>query len=440
MGIEAIGGGIGAIGVVGAGIVEVGAGAAAVSGPALSLEGPTFAAAPVLGSIEQFGPKLEAVSLPFIDSPISKGEIFNMVPYKISSVFEPAAMVEPILDAPAFTPTAAIAEVEAILANKSATSSVVNFEAPPGSPMETRPHFVQDPPGWQPKSAEPLVIPSETRNLPTESIVPNQEIAASLAVLAPRNDEVVDPVPVEAIFAATDAQPKAETSPVTSQAEAAREEQVVEQAVRPPAEEVTEKRQEEDPETRQQEDVEELTVKYVEAEDIAGNRVYQLGKAIDQADAVAKAAGKDKIERNSLKQFFAPEDVTNRSPITNPEVGDGGLEKTYEVVGSRDYSSADEAKKASEKAVEDFKPVKKSKGWGKLVKGIDIARARKDQIFKSHPAEEVVARITKITKTVEAKAGTVKTEVTTAVKPEEPSQGKIEDFPKLAEVFPKASH
>ncbi len=405
MGIEigSIGAGIGSIG---GAVAEVGAGAAAVSGPALNFEGPTFAAAPVLGSISQFGPKLEAVVLPFIDSPISKGEIFNMVPYKINPIFESPAVVEPILDAPAFTPAAAITE-----------------------------------------SVAPILQPTPIASGQAESWLFNAKDQDE----KPKQPTLLfQTQPVEAILAATDSQPKTETNPVTSQAEATDapgsgavyqtvlEEQVVEQAVRPPAEEVIEKREEEDPETKQQEDVKELTVKYVEAEAVTKARIYQLGQSIDQADVAAKAQGAEVIAGNFLEQFFVPQDSSNISPIANPQIGDGGLEKIYQFLSSKDYSSASEAKQQAGVAVESFKAVKESSGEGKMVKGTDVATAKKDPVVTSYPVQRVVERIIKITE-VEVKTGQVKSEATTAVKQEEPSQGKIDDFPKLAEVFPKAA-
>ena len=272
------------------------------------------------------------------------------------------------------------------------------------------------------------------RNLPDQSIIPNQEIAASLATLAPRNDVGVEPVFGQAkaveTAQAVGANQSSDSNPPLYQ------EQIIEIIVKEQPQPVQEKREEEDPETKEREDTEELTVKYVEDDVVSSIRKHQLGQAIDQAGQAAEENGSEQIAGSLLKQFFVPEDSNNRSPIAKPEIGDGGLEKTYEVVSTRDYSSIEEAKKAAEAAVDNFKPVKKSKGWGRLVKAIHVALARKSKI---QPAVEMVTRIVKITKTVEAKVGPVKTEVTTAVKKEQFAEGRIEVQPDLAAVFQKAA-
>jgi len=432
MGIES--GPSGAVGAVSAGPAVSGVasrfegglrGAALVSGPSIRFGGPSFEAAPLgasLGIVNE-GPvrgSLEGFkTMNILD--IGKSDKGGIIEPLGSINFAP----EPL------NPTSAIAEAEAILANKPAAATVVNFEPAP--------------PGWKPE----IVIPSETRNLPAESVIPDREIAASLVSFAPRNDVVEQPVPVGAILPPTDSpvQPEVKrasrqvVSSAARQTEAiyapAIQAQLVEEIIKPEQVNVSQE-DKEAADIREEEQAQELKIKYVEDEAVSRRRVYQLSQAIEKAGAQAQEQGQEKIEGSLLKWFFAPEDSSNRSPIAEPGIGDGGLEKTYQVLAGRDYSSTEEAKQVAEATVADIKAVKKSQEVGKKVKEKDVALARKDPVTKRHPLEEVVARIVKKTK-IEIKPGQKPAEVTTAVRTEEAAEGRVEDYPDLAAVFQKAA-
>lgn len=224
---------------------------------------------------------------------------------------------------------------------------------------------------------------------------------------------------------------------ISSQAEAvyapATQEQLIDEIV---AEEeiIAEERKDESSKIREEGEVEELKLKYVEHEEVSRQRRYQLEQAINKADAETKE-GDEEIAGDTLKKYFAPEDQSNRSGIAEPGVPDGSLEETYQILAARNYGSAREAKEVADATVAELKPVKKAKE-GKKVREIDIARVRRDLFFKSHPVEEVVARIVK-KKILAEKTG--QSAVLVHELKSETLEPTIEDLD-LAEVFPTKSH
>jgi len=371
------------------------------------------------GAVSVAGPAIGGLAAPVeapfgmvIEGPV-RGSLEGFRPMNIKPLGEIVFNSEPL------TPEGAISQAEAIIAEaRIAGNSVL---------PETK------------FSSEPSVIPRSDVVGPWESYFNEQssstsKIATSLVSLAPRNDnEVGDDKMVQPELRSVARQA---VSPVTSgQSEAIYPQTIQEQFVQEIVKEEikVQDRVDEPSETREQEEIEELTVKYVEDEAVTGRRKYEIREAIKKASSEAEKEGIEGIEGWRIKKYFQPEHPGIRSGITEPGTVDGSLVETYEDISDRNYDSEVQAERVADSVVADKKPVKKAKE-GKKVKERDIARIRRDPFLKRHPVEEVVARIVKKS-TVEAKPGQKPAEVTTALVAEESAEGKVEDYPDLAEAL-----
>jgi len=396
-------------------------GAISVAGPAVSI-GPG-AGAPSLGVMESFGPKFESVSYQAIDSPIGKGELQNMVPYKVG-MFEPKGSISfssVTEEKPSYT-----SEVEPQFSEaQTGVGPEAIIAEPIAEPVLSEPGILTEAKHWlgivEPNFAADTRL-SAPEPLSEAPII--EEAKYWLGLVSPKPETFKNPTAVGNLKQpATSNQPEATSSPVALQ-------QIVEEIVREPIVK-QEKRKDDDPQIRQEEEIEESKIKYVEHEAVARRRISQLRQAVDKADAESKTEGIEEIPGDMLKNYFAPEDQSNRAGIAEPGFPDPSLAETYQVLAARDYGSAREAYQVVETTVEEIKPVKKAKE-GKKVKERDIARILRDPFLKSHPVEEVLARVVKKTTLAESSGQTV---VRHEFKPEA-LEGTIEELD-LTEVFGK---
>lgn len=271
--------------------------------------------------------------------------------------------------------------------------------------------------------------------------------ATSPASPDPHNGKVEQPVPIGANLPGLDLQVQPEVRGVIRQATAptaviqteavyapalAVQEQLVEQIVKEKQVKVEDK-VEKPSQIKNEEEVEELKVRYVEDEAVSAQRRYEIKEAIRKAKLEAEEEGVDQIEGSRIEKYLPSQHLGNRSQIAREGIPDGSLEETYQDLAARDYTSGEEANRVAESIIADKKPVRKAQN-GPSVRTEDIARVRKDPVIKRHPVEEVVRRIIKKSK-VATVLGQISMEVTSAVKTEEITEGRIEDYPDLAEVF-----
>jgi len=355
--------------------------------------GAVAVAGPAVGLIGGFGPKFESLSYSPIDSPIGKGEIQNMVSYKVG-MFDPAGSIN-------------FSSVK----EEKPTESLITEGAIPTVPR------------IEPFSG-PEVLKEASHWL---------GIVEAEAVVRPGLTAVGEPQPFDYSYAVSRiARPAASTS-AAIQAEVvyapAIKEQLVQEAVRVEETKV-EDRLDEASEIREEEEIEELTVKYVEDEEVSSQRRFEIREAIRKAKLEAEKEGLSAIEGWRIKKYLQPEHAGIRSGIAEPGIPDGSLVETYQDISVENYDSEEQANRLADSVITEKKPVKKAKE-GKKVKERDIARVRRDPFLKRHPTEEVVARVVK-KKILAEKLG--QKSVLHEVKPQV-TEGTIEDHPDLAEAF-----
>lgn len=181
-------------------------------------------------------------------------------------------------------------------------------------------------------------------------------------------------------------------------------------------------------EVLEKEEVEELRLKDLLDEEVAQQRVYEIGKAIDLAKAEADKEGVDEIGGWRIVEFLPPEHAGNRSQIVKKRGPDGSLSETVEELAARKFASKQEAKNQSKEIVAQKEPVRRGKE-GKTVTEGAVERVFKHRFIKRSPSEEVARRVKR------------KQERQTWGKNESlgVKETKIEDYPDLAEVFGRAA-
>lgn len=189
----------------------------------------------------------------------------------------------------------------------------------------------------------------------------------------------------------------------------------------------------------EEEEIESIRLKNVVDVPVSEQREHEIEQATDKAEAEAIAEGIEGIEGWRIVKFLPHQHPGNESGIIrNTGLRDGSLDETEQELAAKKFVSKTEVKQRAAAIVSKEKPPVKQDRDGQLVKDQDVARVFKHNIFKSHPAKEVVLRIVKKRKVeVVEEVGQPAQVVTDVIaqKVEEPTIGDLG----LSEVFPKAS-
>lgn len=180
------------------------------------------------------------------------------------------------------------------------------------------------------------------------------------------------------------------------------------------------------------EEIEEIRLKDVVDEEVMGNRIVGLTGI---AEVVGAEDEGGEIEGNKIVALTPPETKDKRSGIIKENGPDGSWIETLEEIASRKFRSLTEAKKQIVEIIARKVPVKRGKD-GKEAGSEAVARVLKYLFVKYQPAEQLIKRMTKKQK-ISAKEGQKPSLVETS-KPQA-RRPRIEDFPPLAEAFPKAA-
>ncbi len=206
------------------------------------------------------------------------------------------------------------------------------------------------------------------------------------------------------------------------------EEQIVEEEV------LVEERTDQSIET-EEEEVEEIKLKYLLDEEVAKERVDEIGRAIELAGEEVEKDGKKGIEGWRIIRFLRLHSGLI-SQIVKHRGSDGSLNETVQNLASRRFASVQEAKEQSKAIVSEKEPVKRGKE-GKTVQEGAVERVLKHYFIKGVPKEEVVLRVVKKQKVQLVGGQPVPIMAEPIPQVREPS---IEDDPDLADVvFPKAA-
>lgn len=320
--------------------VEVGGsvGAAPVSGP-VSFAAPSFEEAHSLGSLANFGPKFESLSYSPIDAPIAKGEVANMVPYKLG-MFDPAGEIR-------FNPE--LLNVESV---SNSVSSVLEPLTPASAVAEAE--FVLAQPG--------ALVTADLDVNPVAHLQPEVRLAdkggdTEAAVLAS--------VPQQELV-----------------------EEIVEQ-------DLVENRISDNKQSLEELEIEEEWLRYVEDEEVSDQRRQVIREALEKAKLEADRLGLKGISGLQIARFLPPEYEGIRSQIVKKDGPDGSYQETIEAISSIGEFDSQVAQERFDMVVSEKKPVKKAKE-GNDVSKEDVGRVLKYRIFKPVKAHEVfVTRITK---------------------------------------------
>jgi hypothetical protein len=392
------------------------------SGPSINVGGPAFGAAAFAG--ESFGSVNEGPVLGSLEGfrPMNKTDIRTI---DKGGVREPLGEI--VFNPNSLTAESAVAQAEVIIAEAKVSSPINKLDT----------------------AVTPLINPAES--LSKASVVEEAQYWLGInepvltepgsAVVGSGLDVTPDSLPFRHSYSDTVSSELQAVSPASlGKTETvyapAIQEQLVEEIVKQQKIKV-EDRINEPSETREEEEIDELKIKYVEDEAVSSQRRFEIREAIKRAKVEAEKEGVEGVEGWRIRKYYQPEHEGIRSQIAEPGIADGSLVETYQDISVKTYASEKQANEVVDSVVDDKKPVKKAKE-GKKVKERDIARIRRDPFLKRHPVEEVVARIVKKS-TVETKLGQKPVEVTTAVQKEDFTEGRIEDYPELAEVFQKVA-
>ncbi len=176
------------------------------------------------------------------------------------------------------------------------------------------------------------------------------------------------------------------------------------------------------------EEIEELRSKIVVDEEVLENRMVGLTGAAEIA--AAKSEGGE-IEGNEIVALAPFETEDKRSGLIKKNGPDGSWVETLEEIAARRFNSVKEAKKQIVEIINRKVPVKRGKE-GKNAGSEAVARVLKYLFVKAVPVEQIVTRVIKKQKV------SVKDRQPLVVEAPKP-EARIDDFPVLAEVFPKAA-
>lgn len=176
---------------------------------------------------------------------------------------------------------------------------------------------------------------------------------------------------------------------------------------------------------------------FLEDEKASAVRRFEIKQAIKLAFAKAKNAKLSTVVGSLVAGFLPGEHAGNRSSALREKGPDGSYEETVEAIASSgEFSSPEQAEKRFEEIVAEKKPIKNSKE-GSPVAEETVARVFKYRAVKPPAAYEVaIKRITK-----KRAVAPLQNPVATVVdkNTEAKAETSLEDYPDLAEVFPKAA-
>ena len=199
-----------------------------------------------------------------------------------------------------------------------------------------------------------------------------------------------------------------------------------------------ENRTEEKSYTLEGQEIEILRLKHVEDSEVSEARKLEIREAIRKAKNEAEVDGSPEIEGWRIQKHASA--YGRRSGILDEDDPDGLLldgsrVESIEELAGRNYGSESEANAKSEALISEKPPVKRAK-TGNRVDRQAVARVKKYIPFGKNGTTETALKIIK--RRIERSSSTKNFQPIT-VRTEEVVERRIEDYPELAEVFPKAA-
>lgn len=200
-------------------------------------------------------------------------------------------------------------------------------------------------------------------------------------------------------------------------------------------EKVAEKVSVEDPKERTEEELIEGERLYLEDEQAAAQRKYEVKEAIKKAKTEADRLGLKKIAGWLVARFLPKEHEGNRSQVVKQKGPDGSYQETVETIYSAgEFVTEQQALDNFEKIIDAKAPVKKGKN-GRPVDNEALARVYKYHLVKPASAREIFQ--TRIIKKTVQVPGADKPQVVDIEISKAETEPSLEDFPNLKVVFNK---